>query len=447
MDGGRTILTCFAGRRENMEILTAYADELHSRGFIESMHIWDFSRDESDGAWLRETFEKSPFLPTAGYEYKDSGETLSAGGSLEVGLKGQDNAHLLLVDAEGRDAAEIAFGAFGNSWNFVRTGRQGQTLSARAGATCDRNEWRRVRLTYGEDGTLRVRAQGEALMEAFLGARKLPMKILLAGWDGGTAVSWRLPDRGGGGYARLFSVANKNSWVEYYSHYTKGMYPDRVIVKCDDDIAFIDVEQFGDFIRRRRQDRESLLVFPSIVNNGVSAHHQQRMGLIPASLGEFPYDTACGRLWSDGALCMRLHEHFVMNHREWTKMAKERGSDIRIPVGHRTSINFFALLSDDLPLYSVVGWDDEHDITAKATKFLGRHNSMDMRMTVSHLSFNRQRSTGLDRRKVLALYRELAWRYLGGGGLGGGCPGESEPKRIKVSFGRRTKADGLEIPR
>jgi hypothetical protein len=69
----KVILTCFAGRRRNMEILLAYTDELHSRGLLEEVHIWNFSRNKRDSDWLGREIQRSPFVCISGYDYRSTG--------------------------------------------------------------------------------------------------------------------------------------------------------------------------------------------------------------------------------------------------------------------------------------------------------------------------------------------------------------------------------------
>lgn len=90
----------------------------------------------------------------------------------------------------------------------------------------------------------------------------------------------------------MFKAENKSSFEEYYLHYTEQAYKNSVIVKSDDDIVFIDTGSFEEFVNNRLADSDSILHFPSIVNNGVCAFHQQKHGLIDKSMGSFSHDTS-----------------------------------------------------------------------------------------------------------------------------------------------------------
>ena len=46
------IFTCFAGRQGYLEILFKYIDELISKKLVDEVHIWDYSRKESDAQYI-----------------------------------------------------------------------------------------------------------------------------------------------------------------------------------------------------------------------------------------------------------------------------------------------------------------------------------------------------------------------------------------------------------
>jgi len=211
---------------------------------------------------------------------------------------------------------------------------------------------------------------------------------------------------------KLMHINNKHIWTEYYKHYTKERYPDHIIIKCDDDVVYMDIDRFQGFLEHRRTFPDHLLAFPSIINNGVCANYQQLAGFHQAdehNLGTFPYDTLCGRLWADGRLAERLHDHFIDNIDDYTSRAANM--PIRtIKQGDRTSINFFAFLSKDLDIFQRIGTDDEHELSVRMPNETGRTNYVDMSCFVVHLGFYKQRETGMNEGRILERYRKVADR-------------------------------------
>lgn len=269
----KVILTTFAGRRRNLEMMVRYVDILQKRGLLAEWHIWEFTRENSDKEWIQHTFEG-------------------------------------------------------------------------AGKTRD--------------------------------------------------------------YVKVMYPNRANGWLDYYRHYTTERYPDHVIIKCDDDVVFIDVDGFEGFIQRRLENKDDLLASASIVNNGVCAHLQEKDGLIQG-LGHFPYDVLCGKLWEDGHLAQRLHKYFVEHKDEWLGKARSMAPEIfRQPIGDRISINFFAICSKDLCIFQEIGNDDEHQLSVVMPRNKQRHNYVDKAFVVAHLSFFRQRYTGLSEEACQEMYESIA---------------------------------------
>ena len=103
---------------------------------------------------------------------------------------------------------------------------------------------------------------------------------------------------------QIFSVTDKSNYNEYYRYYTKERYPEpeTVIIKCDDDIVFIDTSSFKSFIEARRASN-ALLFSPAVVNNPVCGLIQFQRGLLPSfSLSDFGMDA----LYAN-----KIHKHFL----------------------------------------------------------------------------------------------------------------------------------------
>lgn len=106
-----------------------------------------------------------------------------------------------------------------------------------------------------------------------------------------------------------------------------------------------------------------------------------------------------------------MHKQFAENIEDWIKNTKKINEYIKVPIGQRFSINFFAILSKDLNVYRMIRHGmgtDEEDITMLATRALNRQNLINMRMTVSHLSFRTQRTARFDEEEIVSLYSLIA---------------------------------------
>ena len=214
---------------------------------------------------------------------------------------------------------------------------------------------------------------------------------------------------------RVMRVRNKASWREYYAYYAglRDVHEDDVLIKCDDDVWFIDVQAFAGFIARRRQHRDVLALFPGVLNNGVCAHLQQRAGLLPRAVhGELPYDTFMGRVVENGDVAHALHAHFLEHRGAFLARSRALGhlGVHKHPLGDRISINFFAVLGADFGLLAGVGEDDEAELSMLLPKRHRRNHGVDLSMVVVHGAFGSQRGAEFDEDAVRARYAELLGR-------------------------------------
>ena len=205
------------------------------------------------------------------------------------------------------------------------------------------------------------------------------------------------------GYS-LIVPYTKTIWSDYYTHYANmKLNPDDVIIKLDDDILFIDTQQFDAFISKRRSYKNNIIMFPNIINNGVCAHLQYNYNLMPFDL---PYDTYYGKLVENGTIANQVHEHFISNHQSITQKARSISEDYTVPIGDRVSINFMSILGKDIQYYRDVIGDDEENIR-KLSILYNKNHVIDLSTIVVHGAFGTQRKTGLDEQKIIEGYAKI----------------------------------------
>ena len=209
---------------------------------------------------------------------------------------------------------------------------------------------------------------------------------------------------------KIFTVQDKSTWKEYYMHYAKIKYPDpeTVLVKCDDDIVFIDVDGFQNWIDQRRLNKKHLLSFASIVNNKVPGVIQHHFGQWPeVSLNEID------NTMFSSSVPTKLHTNFIQNCENFIKIARDIPDEKRtctIQKNHDAlvNINFFSILAKDLNLFEHCWESDEYDLSQRIPVFINRSNYIDPGFVVCHLSFFGQRELGFDETEILKGYSDLA---------------------------------------
>ncbi len=428
------ILTCFAGRKSCMSLLLKYVEDLMRLGHVQEFHAWNFAKDPTDETWLKQQIpyqlypSKSITKSTTGYSYIPSGLFITARQrSFTLKVKCPSDAYLLLKSPNSDFSYEILLGGWGNRASVVRQGKQGKDLNHLLHHVFKPNEYANVRVTLTDKN---IEVYLLDVKQSFTAPHSIPvdvwstllLDVYLAGWNNNT-VEWSYKDS----YSfseefqtlrnrttsrnpiKLFHPSNKKQWSEYYGHYSQHRYPDNVIIKCDDDIVFIDTNTFPKYISERVKDDTHVLMFPSIINNEICAYYQQRHGIIPEHIVNIGYEPfGWGPLWKDGVKTQRLHEFFINNASRVLQKSKYTTHRIQdIITNARISINFFAVKSKDLYVFQIIGQDDEYDLTQWIPGALKRNNCIFMECIVSHLAFYKQKETGLDSNKVLNDYISL----------------------------------------
>jgi hypothetical protein len=417
------VLLTFAGRRDRMALLQHYVEQAIQRGIVDEWHVWNFARNAEDAAWLAATFPAVRRTANdAIYRPVTAKVPVAASYVLRVDIRAATNAHIALTPDGAGPSYELILGGWGNSAVALRVWPAGTrpdhtkpvppvTLASPAPALFSGRAWRSVEVRMTRDAgvlSLTLLVAGRELLR-FDTVDDAPLPFDVAVMSGyGASAEWRFADDRPAN-ASLFYTAEdplSKNWNEVY-HYYSGRadeYAETVFIKCDDDIVYLDFDRLADFIHFRRAQPDYFLTSANVVNNGVCAHVQQQLGMIPRDLMnlEMPPGGLRGTLWKSGAKAEALHRCFLANPRRFLWAPQE----IFIPPA-RFSINFVAWLGVDVPHFETRLADDEHDLTVTLPRFLGRENAIYLPFVVSHLSFRTQ-DTEMDVPGILDAYRALA---------------------------------------
>jgi len=139
-------------------------------------------------------------------------------------------------------------------------------------------------------------------------------------------------------------VSNSNT-IKYF--FKNCCDENTIFVRIDDDIVYIETNQFKDFLEFRKKNPEYFLVFANIVNNVICTHLHQRIGAISTNFGNCDYYCFNNFGWINGDFARFIHynfhekyinknvNHYKMNN--WLLNYKER-----------VSVNLISWLGEDL---------------------------------------------------------------------------------------------------
>ncbi|NHO35990.1 hypothetical protein GOB85_07625 [Acetobacter sp. LMG 1636] len=194
-------------------------------------------------------------------------------------------------------------------------------------------------------------------------------------------------------------------YFQAYDYYAKRCndFKDDILLKCDDDIVYLDTNGFEGFVDAIRNNPQYFLLSANVINNGICAYLQQKNGGIPETIGTFesPSGGLCGSLWESGEKAFALHQYFVKSG--------AKAIPLEAPVvewSERNSINFIGWRGENLKHMNFPQGDDERFMTVTVPRYLKRKTAVYSDFMVAHLSFYAQEMT-VKPDDVISLYRTL----------------------------------------
>jgi hypothetical protein len=196
-------------------------------------------------------------------------------------------------------------------------------------------------------------------------------------------------------FARLYEPKERKNWGECYRHYVKeaAQYSKDVFIKLDDDIVYLSLATFREWIdfRRAPENRDYWIVSANVVNNEMCAFYQQKHGLLPhPPFAKLPYiPHGYGPLWKTGSWPLQLHEAFLNKPKNHFNLPQ----NIIEPRQERISINAISWMGADWPNMHPLGTttdDDELYMSVTLPLKYKRSNIIFAKFIASHLSFAEQ---------------------------------------------------------
>lgn len=406
----------FAGREDRMQQELAFMQGLLDAGVIDEWHIWNFTRNDDDDAWLRGLGHPQVMLTGRGSpDYAPFGDGTPTRWSAHV--EAVSNAGVLATLSTG-GMLEFALGSHENKLSWVRTFPTSEYVPS---VVPQGSAPVALRVEGGDDielvsrsGAVTVELNGDVVFNAAGDDITFGQVLVRTGF--GSAGLWSTGDVSGRvklynsnerGYAAFRSV------YEYYSH---SSFSDAVFLKLDDDVVYLDPEKVDGMLSAVEASPRHDIWSANVINNGVCAHFQQQWDYFPGLEEEFEYPKGIngwgdtGTLWESSEKAAALHAYFLEHFDEIR--AKARAGDVfELPATHRLSINVVAFKQPVMPLMALAYGmeatnDDEQIMTVVLPKRFGLRKFLYQPLLAAHLSFYEQEKT-LDPTELLEGYARL----------------------------------------
>ena len=389
------IVSIFSGRKTNIEILKKYLKKALELNIIHEVHFWNNARNPDDEEYLKSISNLKRTSSTLGGNYILITPVLT-NNSFDINVKARNDIHIKLTNLS--TEYEIVLGGWNNTKSVIR--ENNNEIYSLLQNVADENSYINIKILVKDD-TLNILKNNELIIsQKIKGDFEIKDIYFKTGHNCIGDLTYNTSKNKG----FYFMDTCEKNWKNYYSYYTN--YENDIIIKCDDDIVFIDLyklPKFLDFIKNNDYD----LVFANTINNGVSAYFQQnKYNLIPKDLMnlEYPDGGLCGSLWESGKKAEKLHDYFIKNYGDFLDYNYD--NEI-IPINTRYSINFFAYKGNKWFKIKDAYEDDEAILTIKYVKENNFKNILYSDFYVSHLSFYRQVETGIDLNKLTNSYDKL----------------------------------------
>jgi len=393
------IISIFSGRKPNIEILKKYLTKALELNIINEVHFWNYTRNSYDEDYLKTISNLKRTSSTRAGNYILITPIIS-NNSFELNVKASNDIHIKLTNLD--IEYEIVLGGWNNTKSVIRENNR-EICNLIQNNVADENNNNIFKFIINNN-ILNIIKNDELLISQRIKDNFIIKNIYFK--TGHNSVADLTYDTTQNECFYFMDTCEKN-WKNYYNYYNDKKFENDIIIKCDDDIVFIDLyklPKFIDFIKNNDYD----LVFANTINNGVSAYFQQnKYNLIPKEIMnlEYPHGGLCGSLWESGQKAESLHTYFIENYKNFLDYDY---NDEIIPINTRFSINFFG--------YKGKNWhkikdcyigDDEYNLTVNYVRNKQFNNILYSDFYVSHLSFYKQNETGINLNKLIDDYNKL----------------------------------------
>lgn len=193
---------------------------------------------------------------------------------------------------------------------------------------------------------------------------------------------------------------------KFYKYYTD---PKTIYCKIDDDIVFMQLSKFQDFIRFRINNPQYFLVYANTINSGLSYFLHEKCG---ASLAmnncKFAYDSM-NKGWKEAGFAIGAFNHFFTNLMQ-NQLDKYNFGIWVLSDYERHSINFISWFGSEFAKFDNTRWeyDDEKWLSEIKPAERLMHNCIYGGFLVVHYAFLTQREKIDSNEKILDAFKKLS---------------------------------------
>ena len=309
----KIIVSIFAGRKKHLEILMVYLKYLLYHNKISEIHLWQFSNNKKDNEYLKSI---SNLHKTNGnfMDYAEIYPEIINNNTFEIKIKMKNNGSCILIN----DKYEIIFNIDNANYTNVTLNINNNYYSESNNTMCKETKF--VKYIFKIiDNKLIIKGKNnfeikQAIDEKYFNSIKIKsLSNSETFWDYKEVKNKNI---------KLYDTIHRarGGWYEMFKYYLD--YDFDILLKMDDDIVYLDIERFDEFINYIKLFEKNI-TFPNMVNHAISLFYNNKYDLVPDSLIKEKYQKKNSPMdifnyYTDGNEGIKIHEYFLNNIDKFT---------------------------------------------------------------------------------------------------------------------------------
>ena len=406
----KTIAVIFAGRKRYLELLLKYLNVLKDYERIEEIHFWQFTNVKEDLDYLNSI---ANLHKTTG-KFNDFKEIypLIENNEFNISIKQEKEkgGAVLLIN----DKYEITFQFIDELTMEISIKIGDNIFTTRQKNMYNPKEYsnynikvinKQMIITGKNDLYIKISFEDNIINTTKIHSTKNSMTY----WDYKEIINkgYKLYDS---------NFREYNHWYEAFKFYLD--YDFDILIKVDDDITFIDLYRFDEFIDYINLFKKNITI-PNLINHAVSLFYNNKDGLVPDNILNKKYIKKASSLkifdyYKDGKESVKIHDYFLNNLDKFINNNMEP----RNLNGQKPSICMFGITKEAYvqvynqnTIYKSSTEPDNYHFSDEVYTYRLLNNYIYPRFVCAHYAFGPQRKSGLNE-SFLERYESLSREYL-----------------------------------
>jgi hypothetical protein len=273
-NNNKIIVVIFAGRKKYLEILIIYLKYLYNINKINEIHFWQYTKKKEDIRYI-ESISNIHKTSSHFLEYREIFPEIIKNNFIIGIMSSKGGAYLLL-----NNKYELVFNINGTKYTLFKNINTNETELFEGNKIPNytylfyKIEINNFTLLIKKDNIIIYKYKIED-------SNFLSIKIHS---EKNSEIFWNYKEIKNKNF-KLFDTeyrATKINWYEAYKFYLT--YEFEILLKIDDDILYIDINRFDEYINFIRINKNINITIPNLINHAVSFFYNYKFGLIPKNI-------------------------------------------------------------------------------------------------------------------------------------------------------------------